>query len=121
VADAGGDLRAVAGGAGEFASPIAPVTDDAGIVGAVASSRIAEEVNDVGADPRATDGERTYASLIVAPVIARGRTIGVLGAGTRTRVDYQAADLKLLAAIAAITGPALAQARTHEAAAARVG
>jgi hypothetical protein len=121
VSDGDGTLRAVADGAGTFATPIAPVAAGTGIVGAVAAARIAEEVNDVGADPRATDGERSFASLVIAPVIARGRTIGILGAGTRTPADYQAADLKLLAAIAAITGPALAQAMTHEASAARVG
>jgi transcriptional regulator with GAF, ATPase, and Fis domain len=82
-----------------------------GIVGSVARSGVAEEVNDVAADSRASAPERTYASLIAAPVVARGRTIGVLGAGTRAPADYQAGDLKLLAAIAAIAAPALAQTR----------
>jgi hypothetical protein len=84
---------------------------DGGILGSVARSGVAEEVNDVAADPRASATERTYASLVAAPVVARGRTIGVLGAGTRTPADYQAGDLKLLAAIAAIAAPALAQTR----------
>jgi GAF domain-containing protein len=98
-----------------------PVVDDAGlgtalsgtgIVGAIASSAVAEEVNDVAADGRASAAERGFASLIAAPVVARGSTLGVLGAASRTRVEYQAADLKLLAAIAAIVGPAIAGARS---------
>jgi adenylate cyclase len=121
VVDADGTLRATGDGSGSFAPALATVEVGTGIVGAVAASRIAEEVNDVAADSRSTDGERAYASLIAAPVVARGQTIGVLCAGTRTPVVYQAADLKLLSAIAAITGPALAQARVHEASAARVG
>jgi adenylate cyclase len=84
-----------------------------GILGVVAASAVAEEVNDVDTDPRSTDAERAFASLICAPVVARGRTIGVLGAASRERIDYQAADLKLLAAIAAIVGPAIDQARSH--------
>jgi adenylate cyclase len=96
-----------------------------GIIGAIARSAVAEEVNEVAADPRATDAERVYASLIAAPVVARGRTIGVLGAGSQAPVTYQAADLKLVAAIAAIAGPAIAQASgqlgTREGLGVRVG
>jgi len=98
---------------------------EVGIIGSVARSGNAEEVNDVATDPRTSAWERGYASLIAAPVVARRHTIGVLGAGTRTRVEYQADDLKLLAAIAAIAGLALAQTRsqdaTHEASGVRVG
>ena len=119
LADGDGPLRPVADGSGLFASGLGPVTLGSGIIGAVAAARTAEEVNDVAADPRASDGERTFASLVVAPVVAGGRTIGVLGAGTKTRIDYTSADLKLLTAIAAITGPALAHARATEACAAR--
>ena len=99
------------GGLGSEPSPFASVATDQGIIGAVARSATGEEVNDVGTDPRATAIERGYASLIAAPIVTRGRTIGVLGAGTRVPVEYQAADLKLLAAIAAIAGPALHQTR----------
>ena len=106
-----GELRAVGGGGGPDSATLSGGTPGAGIVGAVAASAVAEEVNDVAGDPRATDDERAFASLIAAPVVARGRTLGVLGAASPTPVEYQAADLKLLAAIAAIVGPAVAQAR----------
>jgi len=89
---------------------MAPELAPGGILAAIAASAVAEEVNDVAADPRASTAERAFGSLIGAPVLARGRTIGVLGAVSVARIEYQAADLKLLAAIAAIAGPALAQA-----------
>ncbi len=99
------------------AGPAGPIDEaDAaeGIVGAVLTSGVAEEVNDVATDPRATAAERGSASLIVAPVVARGATLGVLGAASSRPVTYLAADLKLLAAIAAIVGPALAHATADE-------
>src|SRR5689334_1610891 len=101
-----GDDRLHAAGldAGADAAPLDGVVSGEGIVGSIAASGIAEEVNDVAADPRATPAERVFASLIAAPVTARGKTLGVLGAASRTRVEFQAADLKLLAAIAAIAG-----------------
>lgn len=110
LVDERGGLRALIGDA----------VRDGGILAAIAASGIAEEVNDVASDARASGADRELASLIGAPVVARGRTLGVLGAGSPSRVDYQAADLKLLAAIAAITGPALdhALARSPDAAAA---
>jgi putative methionine-R-sulfoxide reductase with GAF domain len=108
IGDGGGELR---GPSGADSGPLTRATVGQGIVGNVAASAVAEEVNDVAADPRATAGERAFAALIAAPVVSRGRTLGVLGAASRTPVEYQAADLKLLAAIAAIAGPALAQVR----------
>ena len=116
IADESGGLDALSGG-----DTIASGRIGEGILGAVAASAVAEEVNDVDTDPRSTPAERVHASLICAPVVARGRTIGVLGAGSATRTEYQAADLKLIAAIAAIVGPALEQARVHEASGTQVG
>jgi hypothetical protein len=117
VLDDAGALRPVAGGEGPDLA-LGGSADRAGILAAVAGSAVAEEINDVAGDPRGTAAERAFASLIAAPVVARGRTLGVLGAATRTPVEYRAADLKLLAAIAAIAGPALAQTRRPAAAAA---
>jgi K+-sensing histidine kinase KdpD len=93
----------------------------AGIIGSIASTAVAEEVNDIAADPRATADERQFASLIAAPVVARGQTLGVVGAVSASRVEYQAADLKLIAAIAAIAGPAIAQHQAHLEPGVRIG
>jgi transcriptional regulator with GAF, ATPase, and Fis domain len=119
IADADGTFAAVDGA--ETSGVIRSIQLGEGILGAVAATATAEEVNDVDTDPRSTPEERGFASLICAPIVARGRTIGVLGAGSIDRIEYQAADLKLLAAIAAIVGPALDQARAHEASGASVG
>jgi len=101
-----GILRSVGG----EPAPITEAHPGEGIVGSVAVSATAEEVNDVAADGRAAIGESAFASVICAPLVARGITLGVLGAASMTPVEYRGADLKLLAAVAAIVGPALAQA-----------
>lgn len=82
----------------------------AGIVGAVAAAE-AEIVNDVAADPRRDAAERDLASLMAAPLVVRGERLGVLGVGTAERHEYRAGDLRVLEAIAALTAPAIAQAR----------
>ena len=41
--------------------------------------------------------------------------IGVIGVASSAPVEYRASDLKALGAIAALAGPTLAQAATHEA------
>lgn len=89
-----------------------------GILGAVAASGTAEIVNGIAADARASDDERSYASLAAAPVTANGRPLGVLGALTASRHELTSADLKLLTAIALLVGPALERARSRPAAAA---
>jgi adenylate cyclase len=103
-----------AAGPGDVAPALAGEHVGEGIIGGVVSTGVAEEVNDVVGNARSVTAERAFASLIAAPVVARGRTLGVLGAASRTPVTYQAADLKLLAAIAAIAGPALLGAQAVE-------
>jgi hypothetical protein len=121
--------RLPAGGSGFLAigdrvvgeASLGSLSPGAGVLGRVVASGIAEEVNDVPGDAAATDEERAFAALIAAPVVARGESLGVLGAASREPVTYQAADLKLLAAIAAIVGPAVAVARAHAASGVPVG
>jgi len=103
------------------AQPLAGGELGSGILGRIAATAVAEEVNDVSGDPRATDDERRFASLIAAPVVVRGRTVGVVGAVSAAPRTYAAADLKLIAAIAAIAGPAIAQAQADPAAGLPVG
>ena len=57
-------------------------------------------MNDIAADPRATDSERQFASLAAAPLRVRGERIGVIGTISREPIDYHASDLRLLTAIA---------------------
>ena len=107
--DDSGALHPLGGGPG---AELAGDGAAGGILGAITASAVAEEVNDARADPRAGSAERAFGSLIGAPVVARGRTLGVVGAASREPIAYQAADLKLIAAIAAIAGPAIASAES---------
>jgi hypothetical protein len=75
-----------------------------------------EIVNDVDADPRASDADRATASLAAAPLRVRGLRLGVIGAASRDLREYTASDLKLLDAIASLAAPTLQQAAAHEAA-----
>lgn len=103
------------------AGPIGDVAAGEGIVGGLGEGEPAI-VNGVAAHANATDLERRLGSLIVAPLRARGTAIGVIGAATTEPHEYRAADLKVLAAVAALTGPAIDQGIAREAdAAAGVG
>jgi GAF domain-containing protein len=108
----GGELAAPAG---IESTPIASVRRGQGILGAVADGE-PEIVNDPSADARATGEEGTVGAIIAAPLRVRGGRIGLIGAIAPAGFEYRAADLKVLTAIAALAGPAIEQARTHEAA-----
>lgn len=86
-----------------------------GILGAIAVGD-AEIVNDVAGDPRATAAERSFASLVAAPLRVRGERIGLIGTISKEPVEYHASDLRLLSAIASLAAPTLDQAAVHEAA-----
>jgi adenylate cyclase len=77
---------------------------------------LTEGVNEPAADPRASAWERGQGAIICAPLRSEGSTIGVLGLAGALGTEYLAADLKLVTAIASLTGPALALAREHSAA-----
>ena len=105
--------------AGEFAARPAdgeaafPGADpSAGILGAIFVGD-GEIVNDVAADPRATEAERRIASLVAAPLQVRGERIGVIGTMSTTPLEFRASDLKVLGAIASLAAPTLDQAAVH--------
>ncbi len=105
---ADGPMTPAPGADGE-GSPITSVTSGTGIAGAVAASGVGEYVESAADDPRATDAERAGGSLVVVPLRAGDRTIGVVGA-TATAGIFRAADLKVVTAIAALAGPAIGRA-----------
>ena len=86
-----------------------------GVVGAVFGGD-PEIVNDVASDPRASEAERQIASLVAAPLKVEGVRLGVIGTASKDPVDFQAGDLKVLTAIAALTAPAVSQAQRYESA-----
>ena len=94
--------------------PIADHRPGTGILGAILAGD-PEIVNDIAADPRATDSERRFASLVAAPLRVRGERIGVIGTISRKPIDYHASDLRLLSAIASLAAPTFEQAAVHEA------
>jgi putative methionine-R-sulfoxide reductase with GAF domain len=94
--------------------PIADHRPGAGILGAILAGD-PEIVNDVVADPRATDSERQFASLVAAPLRVRGERIGVIGTISREPLEFHASDLRLLSAIASLAAPTFDQAAVHEA------
>jgi len=106
---ADGDRLDLAPGADGEGGPVTSATAGEGIVGIVAASGIGELVEDAASDVRATDAERSGGSLVVVPLRAGDRTIGVVGA-TATGGPFRAADLKVVTAIAALAGPAIGRA-----------
>jgi hypothetical protein len=96
-------------GAGASASPILQHQAAVGILGAVLAGD-PEIVNDIAADPRATDSERVFASLVAAPLRVRGERIGVIGTISREPIEFHASDLRLLGAIASLAAPTFDQA-----------
>ena len=107
---AGGGVMTPGPGAASTGSPIVTVTSGVGIAGAVAATGVGEYVEQAAGDARATDAERAGGSLVVVPLRAGDRTIGVVGA-TATGGIFRAADLKVVTAIAALAGPAIGRAR----------
>lgn len=86
-----------------------------GILAAVFAGE-AEIVNEVAADPRASEADRAVASLVAAPLRVRGERLGVIGTASPTPIEFHASDLKVLTAIASLAAPTLQQAALHEAA-----
>jgi hypothetical protein len=82
-----------------------------GILGGALERGEGDLVEDVAEEPLAAAAERGYRSIVVAPLRADGRTFGILGAASSTPAAFRSTDLKLVVAIAALTGPAIAQAR----------
>ncbi len=94
--------------------PIADHLSGAGILGAILGGD-PEIVNDIAADPRATESERQFASLVAAPLRVRGERIGVIGTISREPIEFHASDLRLLSAIASLAAPTFDQAAVHQA------
>ena len=96
-------------------SPLVDQDTTAGIVGAILAGD-PEIVNDLASDPRASEAERAFSSLVAAPLRVRGERIGVLGAISKEPVEYHASDLRLIGAIASLAAPTFDQAAAHAAA-----
>ena len=99
---------------GEAPSPFSAAPGAEGLLGAIFAGDPAI-VNDVSADPRSSAGERSAASsLVIAPLKVEDARLGVIGAASTAPSAYQASDLKVLGAIAALAAPAIVQAQRYE-------
>ena len=91
--------------------PFARLDAGEGILGGALERGEADLVDDIAEEPFASAAERAFRAVVVAPLRADGRTFGVLGAASTAPAAFRSTDLKVVSAIAALTGPAIAQAR----------
>lgn len=83
------------------------------LIGAVLRSGTGEIVNDTAADPRPAPGDAALRSVLCSPLKSKGRTVGVVVAGSETMRHFNAADLQLLNALAAQATAAIEVARLY--------
>jgi hypothetical protein len=91
--------------------PFAHLEAGTGVLGAALERGEAELIEDLADEAFATPEERAARAVVVAPIRADGRSIGILGATSSAPAAFRASDLKVVVAIAALIGPAIAQAR----------
>ncbi len=99
---------------GQEYDPKAPIELGKGIAGSVMLSGKAEIVNNVQSDPRFIKGKNQIHSIICAPLQTKEGVIGVLNISNQNSVNYSAADLKLLTALASQAASAIENAILHE-------
>ncbi|MGD2180403.1 adenylate/guanylate cyclase domain-containing protein [Lusitaniella coriacea] len=91
-----------------------PLKFKQGIAGIVALTGRAEIVNDVTSDGRYLEGSNKVSSLICAPLKITDRAIGTINLSSQSPVQYTAADLKLLNALASQAAAAIENAILHK-------
>ncbi|MGI0487759.1 adenylate/guanylate cyclase domain-containing protein [Pantanalinema rosaneae CENA516] len=86
-----------------------------GIIGTIFATGNGEIVNQVAEDPRRIAAEQAFYSLVCAPLKSHNRTIGVIIiASSDLPINYTAADLKRLNAVASQAAAAIENALLHE-------
>ena len=85
-----------------------------GIIGTAAASGRPLRVDDVREDPRYLNAGEQILSELAIPLLAKGRTIGVLTLGHGERAFYTAADERLLVLLADHLATAIDNAQLHE-------
>jgi adenylate cyclase len=101
----------------EAFEPIAMVAQSSpgslGILQALLESGRGEIVNDVEADARSSEWEKSLRSLIAAPLKREERVIGLITLSDSTSGEYTAADLKRLGTLASQAAAAIENALLH--------
>ncbi len=83
------------------------------VVGDVLRAGTGEIVNDLRADPRPVHTDNAFRSIVCSPLRSKGRTIGVVVAGSEQERQYNAGDLQLLNALASQAAGAIDVARLY--------
>jgi len=109
-----GDTLGAVASFGDEMSMLPSYQKTLGILGAVASSGVAEIVNDVDLDPRRLVRETKMRALIAAPLKVGERILGVIALGNTAATSYTAGELKLLNTLALQTATAIENARLFE-------
>lgn len=92
---------------------------DKGIAGWVVREKVPVIVNDVQADPRFfrnvdSDSGFTTRNIIAAPLLVKGRPLGVLEAVNKRDGDFTEADLELFSSLADMVATAVDNATLHQ-------
>lgn len=87
---------------------------DEGVVGWAATNKASVIVPDCAADPRYVNARPKTRSEMVAPILSRGRVIGLFNLESNRKDAYREDDVRLLEAFAAHAGVALERARLYE-------
>jgi serine phosphatase RsbU (regulator of sigma subunit) len=112
--DDAGETLDVLASFGDELSALTSYRKTQGIVGAVASTGVAEIVNDVESDARRIVRDTKVRALIAAPLKVGERVLGVIALGSTGTMSYKAAELKLLNTLALQTATAIENARLFE-------
>jgi serine phosphatase RsbU (regulator of sigma subunit) len=110
----GGETLGAVASFGDEMSMLPSYQKTQGILGAIASSGVAEIVNDVELDPRRVIRDTKMRALIAAPLKVGERVLGVIALGSTGTTSYTAAELKLLNTLALQTATAIENARLFE-------
>lgn len=99
---------------GEQFEPRTSMGPGEGLAGTVLSSGKAEMIDDVASDSRYRKGANIAASLLCAPLKTGDAVIGVINVSRKQPDVYKAADLKLLAGLAAHAASSLENSRLYD-------
>jgi len=85
-----------------------------GVAASILRSGRTEIINDLTSDPRCIECVSKVNSLICAPLKTKDRVIGVINISSDEKINYTAADLKLLTTLASHAASAIENAILHE-------
>jgi transcriptional regulator with GAF, ATPase, and Fis domain len=95
-------------------TPHPPISPSEGIQGRVFETAKAELINEVCSEEIHSEAESQFCAMLVAPLMSKGRTMGLLVAARESPKPFVAGDLKLLNTLATQASPAVENALLYE-------